>query len=833
MLNYFCASPKGYWRDEEKTKSSFIAHPMTGERIYRTGDLGRYFPDGNIEFLGREDFQIKIRGYRIELGEVEVGLKKHPGVKDAVVNAIGDPYGDKRLVGYVVPDKEYARQMEALPDASYYGDGVTIVDPFKRLQFKLRKYGVTEEDIEGDYVQFARSEIDEECINTYSRRLSYRKFEKGKIGFEQFRDFLGCLRGIQFSELPFPRYQYGSAGGLYPTQAYLYIKPNRVKGISEGIYYYHPIDHRLVLISDEAYIDRGIFSGNAEIFDEAAFGIFLIVDFDAILPMYGTRSRDFCLIEAGLMAQLIENSCFFYQIGLCQIGALDFQKIRYMFRLKDSHEYLHCLLGGKINQPEGWSFLQEVSREMPKTHFVKQPGLDREILYSFLKQKLPDYMIPSSFVILPDELPLTPSGKVDRQALPMPDQRIESDKRESYMPPRSAIEEALVNLWKEVLRIDQVGIYNNFFELGGNSLLTMQLVLRMREEFGEDNIDDELIFRSMFEAPTIAVLAEHIHKEREKREIVDRSPIIPLKSKGFLPPFFCIHDGTGKVFRYRDLIPYFDSERPLYGLQINNMDRYQRFHPSIETMASEYIKAINTIQPEGPYLIGGFCMGGIVAFEMAHQLIAAGKEVARLVIIQSTKAPFWFEDEILILIYFLVKLMRIPMEKTGFDFPEFDDVLKAIIEATPERVQQGVLYKLLGDDKKYTSFLSKYRMLEEISFDERLKVFFEAGHSNNNQLSYDVNRITFDQFKDMFNTFMTSVIVTTGYEMHPYPGSIAFLIPKDELYTPIGKEATLSLWKNMATQELKVYEIAGEYHNCLEEPNARGLAKKLNEILKE
>ena len=97
---------QGYWRDEEKTRNSFIIHPRTGERLYRTGDLGRYLPDGNIEFLGREDFQVNIRGYRIELGEIEAALSHHPGVSDAVVMAIGESMGNKRLVGYVVPHQQ-------------------------------------------------------------------------------------------------------------------------------------------------------------------------------------------------------------------------------------------------------------------------------------------------------------------------------------------------------------------------------------------------------------------------------------------------------------------------------------------------------------------------------------------------------------------------------------------------------------------------------------------------------------------------------------------------------------------------------------------------------
>ncbi|HEX8362584.1 MAG TPA: amino acid adenylation domain-containing protein, partial [Longimicrobium sp.] len=94
---------QGYWRDAEKTASHFIVHPRTGERLYRTGDTGRYLPDGNIEFLGREDFQVKVQGFRIELGEIEAALKHHPSVRDAVVMAVGEQKGNKRLVAYVVP----------------------------------------------------------------------------------------------------------------------------------------------------------------------------------------------------------------------------------------------------------------------------------------------------------------------------------------------------------------------------------------------------------------------------------------------------------------------------------------------------------------------------------------------------------------------------------------------------------------------------------------------------------------------------------------------------------------------------------------------------------
>ncbi|MEG4490504.1 amino acid adenylation domain-containing protein [Microcoleus sp. D3_18_C4] len=99
---------KGYWRNEEKTRASFVTHPVTGERLYRTGDLGRFLPDGNIEFLGREDFRIKIRGYRIEAGEIEAALNQHPAVRSCVVTAFGEDRSQKRLIAYVVPQQNAA-----------------------------------------------------------------------------------------------------------------------------------------------------------------------------------------------------------------------------------------------------------------------------------------------------------------------------------------------------------------------------------------------------------------------------------------------------------------------------------------------------------------------------------------------------------------------------------------------------------------------------------------------------------------------------------------------------------------------------------------------------
>jgi SagB-type dehydrogenase family enzyme len=545
---------QGYWRDKEKTRISFITHPRTGERLYRTGDLGRYFPDGNIEFLGREDFQVKIQGYRIELGEIETVLTQHPMVQTGVVTAVGDPRGNKRLVAYVVPDQKFTSDLTEPQDITDtqippdyeppHAEGM-ILDPLERLKFKLTHPELRREEGTRSSIQLTTPEVDDGFIATYVARRSYRSFASKPIPFDQFSQFLSCLWRVELEGAPFPKSWYGSAGSLYPVQTYLYIKPDRVKHLAGGTYYYHPQEHRLLLLSAEAQLDRTLYPpGNREIFDGAAFVLFLIGQLDAITPMYGEHARDFCLLEAGLITQLLEMSASTFQIGLCQIGGFDFAPIRHWFALEESHLYLHSLLGGHItpNQNQFQAFieeldelrsllglLQEESQQEKENRFVsvKHPGKPLsfacfqesnfeevliEELRTFLRGKLPEYMVPATFVLL-EALPLTPNGKVDRKALPEP-KTLAKKMEKTNIAPQNDLERAIATMWQEMLQIEQqIGIHDNFFELGGDSLLAVQIISRMRKTF---EIDFPLT--NLFEQPTVAALARYIEINRWKTQ---------------------------------------------------------------------------------------------------------------------------------------------------------------------------------------------------------------------------------------------------------------------------------------------------------------------------
>jgi len=520
---------RGYWRDEEKTRSRFLNHPQTGQRIYRSGDMGRYLPDGNIEFLGREDFQVKICGYRIELGAIESALQQHPAVRAAAVNAVGELRGHKRLVAYVVPGQEYAATVQKpqrpendklLEDFEQFQiEGVTLLDPLARIEFKLKQPGVRREP-DRPTVPLIKPELDEALLRVYTGRRSHRKFVPDPITFDQFSQFLSCLYHIELDGLP--KYRYGSAGGLYPVQTYLYIKPNRIEGLKAGTYYYHPREHQLVLLTADAQVDGSLHAPNNRlIFDESAFSIFLIGQLGAISPMYGKRDRDFCVLEAGYMSQLLMMDAPANRIGLCPIGDMKFEPIRHLFALEDGHVFLHLLLGGLIDtaQTKDWSseqrsFAQEASRRSA-TAPPKSGDLASELRH-FLKEKLPEQMVPSAFVLL-DALPLTANGKVNRKALPEPDE-IQPEPEVAYVPPQTDVERTLTAIVQEVLQVQQVGTHNNFFDLGGNSVHMVQILSKLQTAFQR-----EVSITEVFRHPTISSLAAYLNQEQDEQPSFQRS----------------------------------------------------------------------------------------------------------------------------------------------------------------------------------------------------------------------------------------------------------------------------------------------------------------------
>jgi surfactin family lipopeptide synthetase A len=237
-------------------------------------------------------------------------------------------------------------------------------------------------------------------------------------------------------------------------------------------------------------------------------------------------------------------------------------------------------------------------------------------LREFLKAKLPEYMVPSAFVPL-KAMPLTPNGKVNRRALPAPDQA-DLAPTAKFAAPKDAIESRLVQIWETVLGVRPIGVRHNFFELGGHSLMAVRLMNRLEQAFGKT-----LPIATLLQAPTIEQLAAIL---RQEGWTPSSSSLVPIQTLGSKLPFFCVHGAHGTVVRFHDLSRYLGADQPFYGLQAQGLDARNSCHTRAEEMASHYIKEIRGLHPEGPYFIGGYSFGGMVAFEMAQQLAAQGQE---------------------------------------------------------------------------------------------------------------------------------------------------------------------------------------------------------------
>lgn len=242
---------------------------------------------------------------------------------------------------------------------------------------------------------------------------------------------------------------------------------------------------------------------------------------------------------------------------------------------------------------------------------------EAEKLRDALRRKLPDYMVPSRLAFL-SELPLSPNGKIDRRKLPDVDAERPGSGRE-FVAPRNDLERKLAQIWEAILGHAPIGVRDNFFELGGHSLLGTRMLYRVEKATGA-----RLALAALFTDPTIEQLAATI--AREKPDWHPPVQVIPLRTSGSRPPFFCVCFGTWPM--YRPLLRHLDEDQPFYGLDLDPSIADHLCPPyRIEDVAEHLARAIREQQPEGPYYIGGYCISGILAFETARVLAAQGAHV--------------------------------------------------------------------------------------------------------------------------------------------------------------------------------------------------------------
>ncbi|HVB55147.1 MAG TPA: amino acid adenylation domain-containing protein [Candidatus Acidoferrales bacterium] len=404
-----------------------------------------------------------------------------------------------------------------------------------------------------------------------------------------------------------------------------------------------------------------------------------------------------------------------------------------------------------------------------------EPPPSARELRDFLKQKLPDYMVPAVVVPL-DALPLMANGKVDRSVLAKPE-RTRPERGRKFVPPRNALELQLSNLWGEVLGIRPIGVTDNFFELGGHSLAAVRLFALIEKRLGK-----KIPLATVFQGATVEHLANIL---QQNASAVPHSSLVAIQPGGNRRPLFLIHPAGGHVFPYVHLANCLGPDQPCYGLQARGLEEGQEPHKRIEEMAAYYINAIRTVQAEGPYLLGGWSMGGVVAFEMAQQLHAQGQRAALLVLLD-TRVPASheeFADE-----DFEVTLL--------VDFVRYFGLSLDPHDALARLPKHELLQRVLEHAKRAGLMPSDIEVSHAEPFIELCKADFQA---------------------------------TRNYELHHYPGRITLFKAGQEL-EGIPSDPTLG-WREWAAGGVDVHVVPGNHATMVYKPHVEVLAETLRACL--
>jgi amino acid adenylation domain-containing protein len=415
------------------------------------------------------------------------------------------------------------------------------------------------------------------------------------------------------------------------------------------------------------------------------------------------------------------------------------------------------------------------------------PACTESELRDYLRDRLPEYMVPAQFVPL-DGLPHSPHGKVDRQSLPAPEKRRSAPTR-TRLAPRVPVEQRLAALWARLLGLDpaEINVHDSFFDLGGHSLLAMQLFVQIEKVTGR-----RLPLATLFEAPTIAQLGAVLSRDGWSP---NWSPLTAIHPHGSRSPLFCMHSIGGNVLGFERLAAHLGGDRPVYGLQAVGLDGRQAPHTRVEQMADCYLREILEFQPRGPLFLAGHSFGGLVAFEIARRLRTQGAPVGAVVLFDSYPRPArprsWAGR--------LLQTMTLTAKRLGFHCRE----------------------------------------LYQASAWERVNTLQRSGRTLRRRIRSRLWRTAYRASEVLVGTETRTPaalqtvkeccwLAARHYVPGTYDGRVILFRARERSFTP---DDPGERWRDLVTGGIEVHDIPGDHLSLLAEPNVQRLADELRTVL--
>jgi amino acid adenylation domain-containing protein len=406
------------------------------------------------------------------------------------------------------------------------------------------------------------------------------------------------------------------------------------------------------------------------------------------------------------------------------------------------------------------------------------PRSEPRDLRDHCRRKLPEFMVPS-FLVPVEDFPLTPNGKLDRRALPAPS---EADDPAGAAPvaPRDELEDELARIWSEVLGVEVRSIRDSFFDLGGHSLLAARLMAQVEKHTGVP-----LPLAALLDAPTVEQLAEAIRSHRRRASRLPEEAVfahlLAIERSGSRTPLFCVHGAGGHALNLHDLARRMGAGRPFYAFQARGVDGISEPHATIPEMASAYLAELRAVQARGPYFLAGYCAGGLVAYEMAQQLLEAGESVAFLGLIDLYRPG-------------------IPLGPTG---PRH--WARILVERPPREIWRRARAKIQRDLRRLAQTIALARCrawrrtIPHALRDEWLtRAFLRA---------------------------------SARYALRPFPGKLHLFRARESGELFAGVQDDLG-WAGYGAGGLMVRHIPGDHYSLMREPNVQLLAAELAEALR-